>query len=694
MTAMDNRMKYRFILFIGLCTFIGVNPTFSQRVVLPTDVYFHRITPAEYLHDVGVDTTSVDSVKHALEFEDASVSGQAALLLAQWNRTEVIPLIRSRIVQGCATEDISYYAYHIEALRTLNDLEILSVLYLFVDSLHVKLLRGEEIYLARALSAVELFLDRGDYSHSQFIADVLQTEWGPEIFDVITSRLLKEAPSDIREQTYSIVVNSVLRYPSFTFPSTTLGSLQHFLDRPQTISTLMTILESDSSFSARASAGGIVMGGYPKDRTLLNIFANQLFSSPPDPVQLHTWINYIAFFPFPDVLTILGTYIQTTSDLYGRYWATVVYQSYEPPRPDSTSSTLAILDTVSSLLYQVRDKNWLGDNGFVAELNNHLSSARSLLSGDSLTCARQVRLFQQTVDDEYRDSLDGDNRFVTVEGWKFLYYNAQYILDRLPAIPSLTTYSLFATHSMHLEQNSKVFSGDIGVNVELSIGIGVTTAAGSSIKAHRIKVKSGATVHGSIHYNTIENNGTITGTQHTPLQLPLVAALPEFKSATPGTQYIEVPQNGTHTLQPGSYGDIRVRRNGRLILTGGTYHLSSFTGGDNVQLICQAAAEIRIAGKFDSGQGSFIGPEDTTLVSADQIMFYVGGINGTNGTLGATPKAAKIGIGNRVWASFYVPNGTLWIRQNSEATGQFIGKDVDVGIGVKVRKIMTMKNDE
>jgi uncharacterized repeat protein (TIGR02543 family) len=269
----------------------------------------------------------------------------------------------------------------------------------------------------------------------------------------------------------------------------------------------------------------------------------------------------------------------------------------------------------------------------------------------------------------------------------------------------ITTYSLFATHSMHLEQNSKVFSGDIGVNdagsppfldsqVELSIGIGVTTAAGSSVKAHRIKVKSGATVHGSIHYNTIENNGTITGTQHTPLPLPLVATLPEFKSATPGTQNIEVPQNGTHTLQPDSYGDIMVRRNGRLILTGGTYHLSSFTGGDNVQLICQAPAEIRIAGKFDSGQGSFIGPEDTTLVSADKIMFHVGGINGTNGTLGATPKAAKIGIGNRVWASFYVPNGTLWIRQNSEATGQFIGKDVDVGIGVKVRKIMTMKNDE
>jgi hypothetical protein len=381
-------------------------------------------------------------------------------------------------------------------------------------------------------------------------------------------------------------------------------------------------------------------------------------------------------------------------------------EGFRPPQPKASVPLMEMFDTLHAQIIQTMEIAWLGENNFVNELGSHIQNAKTYLDGgDSLSSASQIELFQQKVDAEYRDSLDGDNRFVTVEGWKFLFYNAQYILDRLPAIPSLTTYSLFATHSMHLEQNSKVFSGDIGVNdagsppfldsqVELSIGIGVTTAAGSSIKAHRIKVKSGATVHGSIHYNTIENNGTITGTQHTPLPLPLVATLPEFKSATPGTQNILVPQGGSQTLPPGTYGGIEVRKNGRLTLTGGEYHVASLTAGDDVRLVFQGPTNVRVAGKFDSGQGSFIGPEDTTLVSADKIMFHVGGINGTNGTLGATPKAAKIGIGNRVWASFYVPNGTLWIRQNSEATGQFIGKDVDVGIGVKVWKIMTMKNDE
>lgn len=287
---------------------------------------------------------------------------------------------------------------------------------------------------------------------------------------------------------------------------------------------------------------------------------------------------------------------------------------------------------------------------------------------------------------------------ITRDAYRLLQADVEQLIAGFPSSPPQTpisSYSLFATHSMHLEQNSKVFSGDIGVTeagdpplldsqVELSVGIGVTTAASSSIKAHRIKVKQGATVSGDVSYNELENNGTIAGTLHTPLSLPLAAELPEFKSSTPGSQNIEVLQNGSQTLQPGSYGDILVRRNGRLTFTGGTYQVKSITSGDDARLLFQSTTEVRIAGKFDSGEGSTIGPEDTTTVTSDQLIFYVGGINGSNGNLGATPKSAKIGIANRVKANFYVPNGTLWIRQNSEATGAFIGKDVDIGIGVKV----------
>jgi hypothetical protein len=220
--------------------------------------------------------------------------------------------------------------------------------------------------------------------------------------------------------------------------------------------------------------------------------------------------------------------------------------------------------------------------------------------------------------------------------------------------------------------------------VELSVGQRVTIASGSSVKAHRIKIKQGATVNGDVYYNELDNNGTITGSQQAPLSLPLVATLPEFKVSTPGTQNINVAQNGSQTLAPGSYGEIEIKKNGRLTLTGGTYHLSSITAGEDTRVFVQSTSEIRIADKFNSGEGSYIGPEDTTTLRANEITFYVGGINGKTGTLGADPKAAKIGMHNTVKAMFYVPNGTLWIRQGSEVEGAFIGKDVEVGIGVKV----------
>ena len=76
---------------------------------------------------------------------------------------------------------------------------------------------------------------------------------------------------------------------------------------------------------------------------------------------------------------------------------------------------------------------WLGDLTFSNELKNILITAKTnLQNGDSLACRVQVKTFQDLVDNVYKDSLNTDPRFVTIEGWKFLYWNAQYILDRLP----------------------------------------------------------------------------------------------------------------------------------------------------------------------------------------------------------------------------------------------------------------------
>lgn len=109
--------------------------------------------------------------------------------------------------------------------------------------------------------------------------------------------------------------------------------------------------------------------------------------------------------------------------------------NYYMPSPNETAKSL--LDTLISLKQYTFTFGWIGDNSFINELDSDLSSARKLLiSGDSIHCARQIRSFQQTIDREYKDSTNATPAIVTAEGWKFLYYSAQHILDRLPQIPT------------------------------------------------------------------------------------------------------------------------------------------------------------------------------------------------------------------------------------------------------------------
>jgi hypothetical protein len=91
------------------------------------------------------------------------------------------------------------------------------------------------------------------------------------------------------------------------------------------------------------------------------------------------------------------------------------------------------IDFTSNLVDTTVNYNWLGDLTFSNELKSILTTAKTnLQNGDSLACRVQIKEFQDLVDNVYKDSLNTDPRFVTIEGWKFLYWNAQYILDRLP----------------------------------------------------------------------------------------------------------------------------------------------------------------------------------------------------------------------------------------------------------------------
>jgi hypothetical protein len=75
---------------------------------------------------------------------------------------------------------------------------------------------------------------------------------------------------------------------------------------------------------------------------------------------------------------------------------------------------------------------------------------------------------------------------------------------------------------------------------------------------------------------------------------------------------------------------------------------------------------------------------NNAVYSATTLVIFVGGVNGNDGGLDRWPKTAVIGHDNVLTATVYAPNGTLWIKAGTSATGSFIASDVRIGRNVQL----------
>jgi len=255
-----------------------------------------------------------------------------------------------------------------------------------------------------------------------------------------------------------------------------------------------------------------------------------------------------------------------------------------------------------------------------------------------------------------------------------------YTITVNPELSTSISAVVFGTNSVVLKEKSKIISGDVvvedvGSGVELILEEKVTTPSGYSLKANRIYVDKKAKIYSDVFYNDLTNKGSIYGSLNTPLDLPVYSSLPPFNEAPAGTEDKTVLKNQTLTLAPGDYRDIKVKEKGTLIFSGGIYNLRKLDAKEEAKLLFNAASEVRIEEKFSAGEKSVVGPKNGSGISASDIVFYVKGTD---------PNAAKFGEKNKTKANFYVPNGTLLIKEKSNTTGSFLARDVVIGENVKV----------
>lgn len=73
-------------------------------------------------------------------------------------------------------------------------------------------------------------------------------------------------------------------------------------------------------------------------------------------------------------------------------------------------------------------KRWNLQNELLTKLTN---AENYLNAGDSLNCKTEVTAFQISVDMVYQNAEENYPKYVSDEGYKFLYYYSGYIIERL-----------------------------------------------------------------------------------------------------------------------------------------------------------------------------------------------------------------------------------------------------------------------
>ncbi len=132
----------------------------------------------------------------------------------------------------------------------------------------------------------------------------------------------------------------------------------------------------------------------------------------------------------------VSSYANTQQNEMKKNEAEYLLYTFIPDAPSINTPINVLLDTLFSHTLQCQMFNWLGHQNFVTELLSYITNARNFLNaGNQIVCARYIQIFQTHIDQENGDSTQPNNKFVTKDGWKFLHYDAHYILDRLPQIP-------------------------------------------------------------------------------------------------------------------------------------------------------------------------------------------------------------------------------------------------------------------
>jgi len=326
----------------------------------------------------------------------------------------------------------------LETLSELDSSNIVPIAKAFIDSLDSPYFLKDEkdkIDVTESrLFATEILFEHGDYSTAQYIFDYINSNrenLKHYVFFIRRSLklILMNVPSFAEQAKTELIYMAQnnswdeMRWLALLDLNNVLSSEMNYLN----VDRLINDEESGNRISALVE---LFENNYPE---LDELIIERLYADTSRYVRIVLADTLLKAFGTPGHYTLVKNYLEVEQNQIARSNIELSLELFWPKPPLSLNTLLDYLNYSYSLCDTLPIYSWLGDNNFSNELKNILTTAKTnLQNGDSLACRVQVKTFQDLVDNVYKDSLNLDPRFVTIEGWKFLYWNAQYILDRLP----------------------------------------------------------------------------------------------------------------------------------------------------------------------------------------------------------------------------------------------------------------------
>ncbi|HEX6981939.1 MAG TPA: hypothetical protein VF181_04190 [Balneolaceae bacterium] len=411
--------------------------TASDMVLGPPPTY------GEQLHNLGVDTTQIDAVFQALREGILLKSQYAALFLAEHNKEDAIELIKNKYNKE---REYTHGAFrYLKALKMLKDNSAESMLIAFADSLYRVIKAGKahdtEHYVYQG--TLQLLMDFNNYSQFERIIEIIKSNAKAKDSQGYYSLLLNFLGVDkFKDEVINTFIFILNNYSNTSSRVSVANRSCLFPESTKLQNALRKSAVEDTSFAVRKWSLIRLQDTYQDPNLLDLVLANlEAINTRPN-IELYLFIIYEEY--NPRSLFLIKKLKNSSSNKIVQEEAANIYKDYwwlyfKPFGKEYNYTPSRTLDSLKAYTKDVASYDWLGDQGFVNELTNRLENAqRHLARGDSANAAKQIVGFRQRLQKVYEQSQQRNNnpRFVTEDGYKFLYYNAGYLLERLPDHPS------------------------------------------------------------------------------------------------------------------------------------------------------------------------------------------------------------------------------------------------------------------